>query len=224
MTGLLQRLESVYGADYEELTQPSSVVSITHIKALYPYTEMPSYGDKNLTITGMILSQYATLETWTTEPISNPTSISTTITRNSDSTATITITTDEYPDSSWTTSPGTYSTINSLLKMTVGSKTYTGTLTYDKTWIDGIIQTHYVISDSDGNLLVDYATTDTSYSYTVTIPDIYENTTYYTSVYYQYSIAGVASVRLEDAVSLEGLTYTETDTNTDTEVGDTIIE
>jgi len=147
-SGVFGACEKAFGKPVNSNSKPASVTTISHILGLYPYTSLPSWGSTKYLTTGYILSQYASVASWTSPTLEyNPSSV----TVDSVTSTSITCTVSEYPDSTKTTvAPATKTFKN-------GGKSYTGARLYDATWIDGPVVYNFYVRDSSGNVIASVA-------------------------------------------------------------------
>lgn len=196
MAGIFNTLENVYGAEYNDFSQPSDVTSITHIRGLEPFTALPSYADKSYQTSGLILTKFASVASYVSP--SNISSVSSlTATANTDGKS-IDIAFSPYPDASkLTTAPA-------QLTMTYGGRTWTGAKVYDSTWIDGVIQYHVLIRDEEGNVLDQQVLSSPQYTYSLgSIPTTDRTLT--VEAWYAYSVTPLESERATAKVTIKGI-------------------
>lgn len=132
-------LNSLYAerANPRNVSKPSSVVDVTHIKGIYPYVAPNENTNQDLVVTGLIKSEYANLSPLTSPSITSPTSLEASVSA-SGSNKTFTFKVNEYPDAAaLSVAPTTKD-----YSLTVGSQTVTATgiRLFDYSWIYGPIK------------------------------------------------------------------------------------
>ena len=69
---IITSIEKAFGKPTNTNNKPSSVTTITHMKAYYPYVSLPSYPNSGKTVTGYIQSKYAHLSEYTDDQYIEP--------------------------------------------------------------------------------------------------------------------------------------------------------
>lgn len=205
--GLLKAIEQAYGKPVNKRVRPSTVVKMTHIKGLYPYTALPSWADSKYAITGWILSKYAHLEEYTLPTICSLFDGDLTVkSESSTNNQYIHINVAEYPDVELTQVSDGKIEIEAQMSKSGEPKKFQGDKFYDVTFICGPIHYFVEILDSDGkyiwgndydtnNITIDIRSINRGYL-------VQQDTDFIVRVYYKYTVAPVQSNALESRVTI----------------------
>ena len=166
---ILDKLESVYGVPHNSNDRPSDIVSLTHVKGLFPFTAVPAYASASAHST-WVLSKFATLAKYPDPTIASVESITA---KYDKKTNVITMTVPAYPDA---------------YKVEGKPKTQ---YDFNYSTVDGPIRYHFELLDSAGNVIMTQDSDKNTITYT---PELTESNQYFTATcMYKYTIAPVNS-------------------------------
>lgn len=211
INALINAVYTAYGVPKNTNNRPSSVVSITHIKGLYPYTALPEYADKRYQTTGYVLAQFANLEEY--KPVETIESLAKFDAKYNEDTKEVDIRFAPYPD------PEALKIAPTIYRATKLGVSYNARRRFHPSWIDGCVQYFVDIIDAEsGEILTTHISGEDSFSYFI------ENNTnkpvrYILRGYYSYTVAEVRSNSFEVEVTIPGKTAEVPDPDPGTEPG-----
>lgn len=178
---ILDKLESVYGTPKNGNPRPSEVVSLTHVRGLMPFTEVPAYAAKSANTT-WVLSKFATLAKYPDPTMASIESISVSYDKeNNEIIATVPAYPDEY-----------------LVKGEAKDK-----YGFNYTTVDGPVRYHFEVIDQRGNVVMTKDADTNKITYT---PEVSEKDHQYTvTCMYKYTVAPVNSNTATASILVKGV-------------------
>ncbi|MBR5048455.1 MAG: transglycosylase domain-containing protein, partial [Erysipelotrichaceae bacterium] len=194
--GLLETAYEAFGAPKNVNNKPSSVVQISHIRGLYPYTAAPDYCNPDYIVTSYILAGNANVASYeTTMDIASINSFTANYNENSKQ---LNCTWESYPD------PNALVVAPSTKEMVYGKNTYTGARGFDRSWIDGVITYCVDVTNTETGETKYYSNSTPTVSYTLT-NDTANDIVYNVTGYYAYSASGIRSNSITVRVTVPGI-------------------
>ncbi|MBQ6654256.1 MAG: transglycosylase domain-containing protein [Erysipelotrichaceae bacterium] len=204
--GLLEAAYEAFGAPKNANNKPSSVISISHIRGIYPYTTPPEYCDPAYIATSYILAGNGSFATY--ESNAEIQSINSFTATYNETSKVLNCAWAAYPDAS------ALVIAEETKEMVYRNKTYTGARGFDRSWIDGVVTYSCDITNTETGETNYYSSGLANASYTIK-NDTDHDIVYEVVGYYAYSAVGIRSNCITVRVTVPGRHPTPPDPNPD---------